>query len=185
MIGYYDYTVILTYLSLISAISGLFALLKGDLDFRFALLCLAISGLLDCFDGVVARSKLNRSLEEKKNGIEIDSLTDLIAFGILPASIMMKLNRSLCAYLVAIFYTLTAMIRLAYYNVSEDLRQAQTDQCRQYYEGLPVTFSAITFPLVFLFFKAKPEAYLFACLLMAVLFIAPIKIKKIHIHLWK
>lgn len=183
MIGYYDYTVILTYLSLISATSGIFALIKGDLDFRFALLCLMISGLLDCFDGVVARSKPNRTVEEKKNGIEIDSLTDLIAFGILPASIMLKLNRSFLAYPIAVLYTLTAMIRLAYYNVSEDMRQAKTNQQRQYYEGMPVTFSAISLPLVYLLFKDNPQIYLFTCLLLAILFVAPIKIKKIHIHL--
>lgn len=55
MIGFYDYTVVLTYLSLVSSIFGMTQVIDGH--FRTAILCLALSGLLDMFDGKVARTK--------------------------------------------------------------------------------------------------------------------------------
>ena len=85
MIGFYNYTVWLTYLGMISGVSGLwFAAMGKPL---FAVLCLLFSGFCDLFDGKVARTKKDRSDEERRYGIEIDSLSDLICFGVLPASI--------------------------------------------------------------------------------------------------
>lgn len=55
MLGFYDYTVILTYLSLAASITGMFFAFSGHL--HLAITCLALSGLLDTFDGKVARTK--------------------------------------------------------------------------------------------------------------------------------
>lgn len=55
MIGFYDYTVILTFLSVLSSIFGMTQAMDGH--FRIAIVCLALSGLLDTFDGKVARTK--------------------------------------------------------------------------------------------------------------------------------
>ena len=85
MIGFYNYTVILTYLSLISALFGTHLAFKGN--FSGALICLLLSGAFDSFDGMVARTKKDRTEEEKKFGIQIDSLADMFSFGIFPAII--------------------------------------------------------------------------------------------------
>ena len=83
MIGFYDYTVILTYLSLLSAVTGIgLAVAHHPL---LAILCLMFSGLCDMFDGKVARSKKDRTDDEKAFGIQIDSLCDLFCFGAFPA----------------------------------------------------------------------------------------------------
>ena len=84
-IGFYDYTVVLTYMSLVSAVLGMVFAHKGL--FGAAMLCLFFSGFCDAFDGTVARTKKNRTDTERKFGIQIDSLSDLIAFGVLPACI--------------------------------------------------------------------------------------------------
>ena len=55
MLGVYDYTVILTYISLWISIGGMMLSLNGHLD--LAVLCLALSGLCDMFDGKIARTK--------------------------------------------------------------------------------------------------------------------------------
>ena len=52
MIGFYDYTVILTYISFASSISGIFLATRGH--FNWAIFCLAFSGLCDMFDGKIA-----------------------------------------------------------------------------------------------------------------------------------
>lgn len=71
MIGFYDYTVILTYISFASSISGIFLATRGH--FNWAIFCLAFSGLCDMFDGKIARTKKNRTEDEKRFGIQIDS----------------------------------------------------------------------------------------------------------------
>ena len=53
--------------------------------FTFSVLCLVLSGICDAFDGIVARSKKDRTEEEKAFGIQLDSLCDVIAFGFFPA----------------------------------------------------------------------------------------------------
>ena len=55
MIGYYNYTVILTYLGLISSIIGIYF----SIEFVpfIGIICLLVSGLCDMFDGKVARTK--------------------------------------------------------------------------------------------------------------------------------
>ena len=78
MIGYYSYTVILTYLSLVFAMAGIHLSFNGM--YQWAFICLIMCGICDTFDGMVARSKKNRTDEEKRFGIQIDSLCDLVAF---------------------------------------------------------------------------------------------------------
>ena len=80
MIGFYDYTVVVTYISLISSIIGIFMAIEGRM--QLAVFCLAFSGLCDMFDGKIARTKKNRTEDEKSFGIQIDSLCDIVCFGI-------------------------------------------------------------------------------------------------------
>ena len=53
MIGFYDYTVILTYVSLASSVIGMTQAIHGR--FKAAVVLLAFSGLCDMFDGKIAR----------------------------------------------------------------------------------------------------------------------------------
>ena len=82
MIGFYDYTVIMTYISVVSSMIGIFCAVTDHIS--AAVCCLAFSGLCDMFDGKIARTKKNRTEEEKCFGIQIDSLADIVCFGILP-----------------------------------------------------------------------------------------------------
>lgn len=115
MIGFYDYTVVVTYISLVSSILGMFCAIDGRLT--LAVSCLAFSGLCDMFDGKIARTKKNRTDDEKSFGIQIDSLCDIVCFGIFPIILGYKLG--MCkAYSIAIlaFYGMAGVIRLAYFN---------------------------------------------------------------------
>ncbi|MBQ6431853.1 MAG: CDP-alcohol phosphatidyltransferase family protein [Oscillospiraceae bacterium] len=148
MIGYYDYTVILTYLSPLSAVGGMALAMTGHPI--WATMCLLFCGLCDMFDGMVARTKKNRTAEEKAYGIQIDSLSDIVAFGVLPAVIMTTLCHGCWyAYAVAPLYVLAGLIRLGYYNVTEEIRTQETDDVRKNYSGLPITSAALIFPIFF------------------------------------
>lgn len=148
-IGFYNYTVILTYMSIVSAVIGMANAYKEN--FTVAIICLIISGICDMFDGAVARSKKNRSSDEKSFGIQLDSLCDIVSFGIFPAVLLyFKGVNSILGIATLIFYILCAVIRLAYFNVLETKRQQTENGCAKEYRGLPVTMSAVIFPLAFL-----------------------------------
>lgn len=173
MIGFYDYTVILTYLSLMSGTIGIMLCLNGMGHPYLGMFFLLFSGLCDTFDGKVARSKKDRTTQMKKFGIQIDSLSDLIAFGMLPACIGIAMLRytmhipdlsgvtryllthytlqtQIVLNLIAVLYVLAAMIRLAYFNVMEEEDQNRDETGAKIYTGLPVTSAALIFPAVLL-----------------------------------
>lgn len=156
-IGFYDYTVILTYLSLVSALLGMRFASQGR--FGLAVGCLILSGICDMFDGMVARSKKNRTADEKNFGIQLDSICDVIAFGVAPAVLLYFYGANTAIGVAAlIFYVLCALIRLAFFNVLEINRQMHEDGCAKEYRGLPVTSSSILLPVVFLVGLVLPAA---------------------------
>ncbi len=201
MIGYYDYTVWLTYLSLISAGIGIFSCLSGGGHPFIGMFFLLLSGLCDAFDGKVARTKKNRTDMQINFGIQIDSLADLVAFGVLPASIGVSMLRIFDAkwgfaprsaltllvhfglYTVLVFYVLAALIRLAYFNVLEDQRRKDGGTgANKEYRGLPVTSAALVFPTILLIQSVTSIditlSYFATVLIAGVLFITPFKLKK-------
>lgn len=204
MIGFYDYTVILTYLSLMSGTIGTMLCLNGMGHPYLGMFFLLFSGLCDTFDGKVARSKKDRTTQMKKFGIQIDSLSDLIAFGMLPACIgiamlrytmcipdLSRVTRYLLTHytlqtqivlsLIAVLYVLAAMIRLAYFNVMEE-DQNRDETGAKIYTGLPVTSAALIFPavlLIHMLIRADLTFLYFGVMLITGgLFISKIQIKK-------
>lgn len=179
MIGFYDYTVVLTYLGFVS---GLFGIIMASCNHLLtAILCLMFSGLCDMFDGKVARTKKSRTEEEKHFGIQLDSLSDLVCFGVLPAFIGYKLGITKFYFVpIILFYPLAALIRLAYFNVLEIMRKG--DGPVKEYIGLPVTSAALIFPFVYIFKKFLGRYFIFVygalLLLVGILFISRIKVKK-------
>ena len=148
-IGFYDYTVILTYLSLMSAVAGI--LLSSQGRFTAAILCLMFSGLCDGFDGAVARSKKNRTDDEKAFGIQIDSLCDAVSFGLFPALWAYFYGlKGIVGIVIVALYSLCAVIRLGFFNVLEGKRQQTEGGCNKTYRGLPITTSSIILPLVYM-----------------------------------
>lgn len=148
LIGFYDYTVILTYLSLFSAVIGMVQTSREH--FTAAVLCIMLSGLLDAFDGPVARTKKNRTEDEKNFGIQLDSLCDVISFGVVPAFLCYNLGADgFLGNILILLYTLSALIRLAFFNVLETKRQQTEGGSNKIYRGLPVTTIAIILPIVY------------------------------------
>lgn len=146
MIGFYSYTVVLTYLGLASAAMGMILTFQGFA--KYALFCLAFSGLCDMFDGKVARLKKNRTEDEKRFGIQIDSLCDVVCFGAFPMILCYSIGmRGPAGISILVFYLIAGVIRLAFFNVMEEKRQEETDEARKYYQGLPITSIAIILPL--------------------------------------
>lgn len=177
LLGYYNYTVILTYLSLIISVYGSFLAFNGDI--KKSVVCLMLSGLCDMFDGKVARMR-ERTDDEKRFGIQIDSLCDLICFGMLPAIICYQMSHDVSFYIfIAMLYVLNALIRLAYFNVMEEKRQTETTEVRKTYQGLPVTSISLLLPLIYILNgNNETIAYTILIFVVAICFILPLKIPK-------
>ena len=181
-IGFYDYTVVLTYISLISSVLGMTRAIHGD--YKTAIFCLALSGICDAFDGIVARTKKNRTDDEKAFGIQIDSLCDAVSFGVFPAVLCANAGmKEIGGIMILAGYVLCAVIRLAFFNVLEGNRQKTEGGANKTYRGLPVTSASILLPAAFLLRLVLPPFYFLALLhvLMAVtafLFILDFSVKK-------
>jgi len=181
LLGCYNYTVVLTYIGMVAGFLGIVSAFEGN--GAKAVFCLMAAGFCDMFDGAIAATKKDRTAQEKCFGIQIDSLSDLICFGVLPAAIVYsagkgsKLVLALCAA-----YVLCALIRLAYFNVDEQQRQNNCTGPRELYLGLPVTLSALVIPAVFainsLLGTERSTGQTAALLVMGVMFLLPFPLKK-------
>lgn len=89
LLGYYNYTVILTYIGMLVAFVGIATALDGN--FKKAVICLMVAGVCDMFDGAIASTR-PRMPKERRFGIQIDSLCDLICFGVFPALMVYTAN---------------------------------------------------------------------------------------------
>lgn len=121
----------------ISALFGGFyaivAATKGLFD--IAAIALFIAMLLDNLDGRVARlTNTQTSL-----GAELDSLSDMVAFGVAPALIAYHwtlIGLGKIGWLVSFFYVATAALRLARFNSQHDIAD------KKYFKGLPAPVAA-------------------------------------------
>ena len=191
MIGFYNYTVILTYIGLVTSIVGITQVFKGN--FMIAIFCLIGSGVCDMFDGVIARSHKTRSESAKKFGIQIDSLCDVICFGVFPAifnyvyTVRYNPKYTVVATIISALFVLGGVIRLGYFNVTEEERQQKTSEVRKYYQGMPITSAAGFLPLLFTFRNRIAALDInFAivlnifCAILGLLFVLDIPVAKAH-----
>lgn len=177
-IGKWNKSVILTYIGLAFALFGMYLSFTQS-NVLYPLSCLIVAGVCDMFDGFVAR-KIKRTEEEKQFGVELDSLVDVIDFIALPVSIFMCMGLTEY-YHIAIYiaFAICGVARLGYFNIIT----ADASKAVKHYQGLPVTFSALIFPLLYLLSYAVTTQiftiiYSLAILLVATLNILNIKVIK-------
>lgn len=178
LIGYYNYSVIVTYLGLLLGVYGMQLALTGKI--RGAIICLLFCGMCDMMDGAIART-CKRTPPAMCFGMQIDSLCDMVCFGVFPSVISFVLGPAngftvACAML----YTLAAVIRLSYFNVQEIMKEPDAEK-RTHYTGLPVTTSALIMPLIALLCalpKASAYVYPVSLAVMGVLFVSRFQVKK-------
>ncbi|MCR5153358.1 MAG: CDP-alcohol phosphatidyltransferase family protein, partial [Lachnospiraceae bacterium] len=178
LIGYYDYTVVLTYAGMLSAFAGILNVIKER--YFTAVIFLMLAGICDMFDGAVASTK-DRTKSEKRFGIQIDSLSDLISFGVLPGVFTyMVCGKTMLSGIIAGFYVLMGLIRLAYYNVTEEERQETETGCRKCFCGVPITTIVLFLPIIHVLVAngKLPDYYSYIVLLtvMGIGFVTPVEI---------
>ena len=104
-----------------------------DEKFEFAIIAIIFAALIDGLDGRIARLIKGTS----KVGKELDSLTDVISFGVAPAFIMYfwKLNElGRFGWLLCLVYVICVALRLARFNVNSSQEPSWKDN---FFEGVP------------------------------------------------
>ena len=156
-------------MGLLFALASCFFALSQNLN--LSVIFLVLAGICDLFDGAVAR-KIKRTDAEKEFGIQLDTVVDVVNFGIAPMIIAFS-NVSAIWYALVIyaFYIIAAVVRLSFYNTT-----AAPNTRTKYYQGLPVTYIALVLPIILLF--GNMLLSLVALLVMGLLFIMNVKIPK-------
>ena len=118
-----------------------------DGKFEFAIIAIMFAALIDGLDGRIARLIKGTS----KVGKELDSLTDMISFGVAPAFIMYfwKLNTlGRFGWLLCLIYVICVALRLARFNVNTGQAPSWRDN---FFEGVPSPAGGILVltPLIF------------------------------------
>ncbi|QJB58005.1 CDP-diacylglycerol--serine O-phosphatidyltransferase [Pseudodesulfovibrio sp. zrk46] len=142
---------LLTTASLFIGFLGLTWAIKGD--YASCALCILASCVFDGLDGKVARMTGTTS----EFGVQLDSLADLVAFGVVPATmtyLWMLDGFGRLGLMAAFLFIACGALRLARFNV-----QAATSS-KKHFVGLPIPGAACTLATLVLFTAYVPETYM-------------------------
>lgn len=131
--------------------------------FYIASLLILLGGLFDLLDGKLAR-RLNAS---GKIGVELDSLADIVTFGVAPAFLSHYLSGpSVWATIGFILFPTMGALRLARFNASPTVG---------YYLGVPITLAGTITAILGLFGYAHP----FISIILSILMVSTMRVPKI------
>jgi len=118
-----------------------------DGKFELAIIAIIIAAIIDGLDGRIARLIKGTS----KVGKELDSLTDVISFGVAPGFIMYFWSMSeigRLGWLIALIYVICVVLRLARFNINSEAEPSWKDN---FFEGVPSPAAGILvlMPLIY------------------------------------
>lgn len=130
-------------LGLMSAVVGIYFAIQGN--FPAAIIGVLWAVLFDWYDGIIARKMKGRTKVQGEFGAQLDSMIDIVSFGILPAIVLLSYGNYNIWFLPGAFVIIAASaIRLTYFNVY-GLIDTKT------YKGFPLDNNVLILAFVFLF----------------------------------
>lgn len=139
-------------------------------SYSYSVLLIFIAAFLDRYDGKVAR-KFN---QESELGKQLDSMADIISFGVAPALLMYEMaltDYGVTGMMMAVMYIAAGALRLARFNVMDSTG---------YFVGLPITAAGTL--LTFSFFFTDVFSAMFYMILfpvLALLMVSTFTLKKV------
>ena len=159
-------------LGLASALLGIYYAILGV--FPAAMIGLVWAIAFDWLDGRVAKSLKNRTAEQSAYGANLDSLIDIVSFGIAPAVVLLSVGGFSAWYLPGAFVILAAAaIRLAYFNVF-GLAEDST------YRGLALDNNVILLVAVFALRPVVSESAFTAVLYVMLMVLAALNVSTLR-----
>jgi CDP-diacylglycerol---serine O-phosphatidyltransferase len=131
--------------------------------YQSASMLIFLSAFFDLFDGRIARSlRVNNRL-----GVELDSLADIVSFGVAPALLFHSMtDPSIITDIALLLYPSMGALRLARFNANPT---------EGYYIGLPIPIAGLIIALMGMFEYSNPYISIF----LAILMVSPFKLKKL------
>lgn len=128
---------------LLSAVLGIYFAIAGN--FPAAIIGVLWAVLFDWYDGIIARKMKGRTKELGAFGSQLDSMIDIVSFGILPAILLLSYGNYNIWFIPGAFVIIaTSAIRLSYFNIY-GLIDSKT------YKGLALDNNVLILAFVFLF----------------------------------
>lgn len=159
---------ILTLVNLSLGGFAIIAVMNGELN--LGLLLIFLAALADRFDGMVAR-KFNI---ESELGKQLDSMCDIISFGVAPALLIYQgilAEFGAPGAFFTVFYIGCGAFRLAKFNITEN---------NGYFTGLPITAAGCLATLSFLAIPHFPPVFFLSLMIiLSFLMVSPFKLKKV------
>ena len=178
-IGFYSLANSITLFGLALSVTSCFLAACGNIKFAIYLLFLAC--LCDMFDGKVARNGKKRSDAAKFYGVQLDSLCDIVSFGVTPCFIAFSFGfKGTLDIIVNLIFIICGVTRLAYFNT---LANANPKAASKTFKGIPIPMSVFVVTFLFMlttFIPANVSVWLFRLILLALAvgFILNISLKK-------
>lgn len=149
---------------------GLLAIFYASNEhFSFAISFIFLALVLDTLDGKIAKLMHQQNLFGK----QLDSLADLISFGVAPAFFYYSLcEPDTGTILILILYVVCGMLRLARYNISDG----------EEFEGVPITVNGIIFPLLYFLYIFQPVSIVIwpvVYAIMSILMVSSFKLRRL------
>lgn len=141
---------LLTTASMFIGFLGLIWAIQGD--FASCALCILASCVFDGLDGKVARMTGTTS----EFGVQLDSLADLVAFGVVPATmsyLWVLEGYGRLGLMAAFLFMACGALRLARFNVQA------SSSAKNHFVGLPIPAAACTLATLVLFSEYVPATY--------------------------
>ena len=130
-------------LGLLSAVLGIYFAIEGN--FPAAIIGVLWSVLFDWYDGIIASKMKGRTKEQGVFGAQLDSMIDIVSFGVLPAILLLSYGNYSVWFIPGAFVIIaTSAIRLSYFNIY-GLIDSNT------YKGLALDNNVLILAFVFLF----------------------------------
>jgi CDP-diacylglycerol--serine O-phosphatidyltransferase len=134
---------IISLLGLLCAVFGIYFAIEGN--FLASVIAVLWAVLFDWFDGIIARKIKVRTKEQGNFGGHLDSMIDIVSFGILPAILLLSYGNYSVWFMPGAFIIIaTCAIRLSYFNVF-GLIDSKT------YKGLALDNNVLILAFIFLF----------------------------------
>jgi len=151
-------------LTILNALLGLLVIINSiEEEYTTAAVLLIIAVLIDFLDGKVAR-KLKKSTAF---GRELDSLADIISFGISPAVFAYSIGFiEFTSIFILMLFLACGMIRLARFNITDE----------SHFIGMPITMNGLIIPI---FYFIAPGYILYIMLISGLLMISSIRFPKL------
>lgn len=175
----FRYNLVANFLTTLSLAGGFVSIIFSlEAHFTFASWALIFSVIFDGLDGQVAR----RNPRPSQFGKELDSLVDVISFGVAPAILgyaFVYREFHLWATLALFIYLFCSVFRLAKYNVTPG------EELVNYFIGLPTTASAgvmVSFILIYRRYTQLPPHRMFLVLVLVLAFLMVSKVKYLNLE---